>query len=177
MNSGRSSLPVPAAWFAAAVLIAVILMIAAVVLALNGTVTIQSGIQVQILQEANRNLRPSSGSQRLYTGQTTMNTTDPCGITSYFEIFNAPGNMDTIRTYYTQLIRQRGWVQNPRTGSVYLAESVLMNLIEPVPTTIQGVPVPPHILATRAPDRVLYAVMITGWHGDRCPRLNRSTLR
>lgn len=177
MRPGRSSLPVPAALLITAALIVLILMAATIVLVFTGTNTIQSGIQVQILQEANRNLRPSSGSQLVYTGQNTVNTTDPCGITVYFEIFNVPGTMDTIRTHYQRLTQQHGWVANPRTGSVYLAESILMDVVEPVPAAINGVRIPTSILATRAPGRVLYAIVITGWHSDRCPRLNRSTLR
>lgn len=174
MKPARSSLPIPAALLVAGALLALVLIVAAVVLALNGVNTIRSGIQVQILQEANRNLRPSSGSQLLYSGQTTLNTTDPCATTIYFEIFNTAGTMDTVRTHYNRLTQQHGWVQNPRTGSVYLTESILMDLVEPVPTAIADVRIPANVLATRAPGRILYAVVLTGWHSDRCPRLNRS---
>lgn len=164
-------LPIPPTMIALLILVAVGLMIGAVVLAFSGSTTFQTGVQVQLLQEAFRGVPPVPGSRLMFSDESRY---DDCGTALYFELYLTRTAAEAVRTHYTRQFQQRGWVTDPRTDTTYLSETMRVDIVEPVPQSVGGVRIPPNVIAARSPDTTLYAIVVTGWRGDLCPNLNRS---
>lgn len=163
--------PIPAALLVLLVLIAMGLIVGAVALAFSGSTRFQSGVQVQLLREVFRAVPSPSGSRLLYSDESRF---DECGSALYFDIYLTRATAEAVHTHYERQFQQRGWITDPRTGNTYLNETIQVDIVEPIPQAI-GARIPPNILAARQPDMTLFTVVITGWRGDLCPHLNRSS--
>jgi hypothetical protein len=165
--------PIPATIIALFVLIAIGLITASIVLVFSASDRFESGIRIQQLREAFHSVAPYPGSRMTFTDESRS---DNCGLALYFEVFAATTDADTIRTYYTRQFQSRGWVQDPRTSSTYIAEAIRVDVIIPAPQAVGGVQIPAGVLAARSPNGTIYVVVVTGWRADLCPELNRASV-
>jgi hypothetical protein len=164
--------PIPASMLVLLVLVAMGLIVGAIALAFSGSTRFQSGVQVQLLRESFRGVPPPSGSRMLYSDESRF---DECGSALYFDIYITRSGAEAVQTHYQRQFQQRGWVTDPRTGNTYLNETMQVDIVQPVPQAIGGAQIPPNILAARQLDTTMFAVVVTGWRGDLCPNLNRSS--
>jgi hypothetical protein len=93
-----------------------------------------------------------------------------------FDVWAVRAEPNEVRTHFEQQFNSHGWLVNPQTGSIYPAETMKIDVLEPVTNNIAGVAIPASVLAARSPDVTLYALVVTGWNGRECPQLNRSAL-